>query len=396
MRSLCQLLNVLLLCSSAVSFATDQSDETRAARVGAALSLQLGTGSSQIDPGQEVAKGTPKLNLFDDRILPLTTNPYRTYPPSCLSEPLPRAPIGPFDKWIHADLAARDARTGSLMRERVLIVVWRIECSDSVRPRSASLLGIFRTDEYGTDPDTFILFPDIRISQGTLSFDDANNGQNWLRIAELPNTKALQTLVDTPIMRSTTYVLESPPPEVGGLVDLNQPFRLRIDNLFDSDNRYEIEVPGYVQDPIYRPYPLGMPITSYLSGNWYDADASGEGLSLHVFDSPDDLFISRVSYIWATFDLRGNPYWLYGEGAYQRFDFGVETELAYRVGGSFAGAGYRPGPLVPWGTASVKFLDCNHLELTYVADPALPESVPHGSGRRTLTRLANPAGLPCE
>jgi hypothetical protein len=374
------------------------SQASRAERVAEAQSIQRNNGSPalQQDPRSSRTGKSGGFGMFDAiAVLPIS-NPQRSYPPSCLAEPLPAGSIGPFNVTVRASLAVRTSATGGLETENVDIDVWRYPCSSSRSPSSVVLMRIYRLNDPDRDPSSQLLIPDIRISQAQHSFEETSAPFNRLRIASLANTISMTTPVDTPIICDTTYVLESAPPGAGGLIDLNQAFSLRFDNLMASDNRYYLDVPAYTIDPAHPPFSLGMPISKYMIGNWYDPSADGEGLALQIFDNPVNVYSPIISLAWNTFDTRGNPFWLFGQGEYLRGSADVAVTIGWRTGGGFGWAQHPAAPAQIWGTASIRFPDCNHMRFSFLANPGLPSWVPQGAGTRMLQRVADTNAMPCE
>ena len=72
----------------------------------------------------------------------------------------------------------------------------------------------------------------------------------------------------------------------------------------------------------------------------------------------------------------------------------MTAPLFYRTGGSINGG--PPGPPIAWGSATIRFQDCNHMTYTFAANPGLPANVPSSSGTRNWVRLSNINGLTCE
>lgn len=330
-------------------------------------------------------------------VLPIA-NPGRSYPPSCLAEPLPDVPSGPTYTNPNVTLTAANAITGAFTLETVSITIWRVACSSSQFYTSATLMRIQRQSAFEGDSLIYPLFPLIRYSQGSVTFDDASQPQNLGRASLLPNTIVAAANPNTPVVYSTTYVLENFPSVTGGPVNFNLPLGIRIDNsLLEGTRYFYINVPAYV--PTQGTYPAafqGLPISGYLGTNWYDPTADGEGIVLQIYERPNEFDTLVVSFSWSAFDSGGIPFWLFGQADIARGARSVTSPMGYRTGGGFGGNAGASDPPVLWGTATVSFPDCNHMTLTYASNPGLPSFVPQGSGTRTWTRVANVNALPCE
>lgn len=326
---------------------------------------------------------------------PPFANPRRVYPPSCLGSILPETPSGPQYS-VFANLAARVTATGALVQETVQITVWRVPCSSSVRPTSATLMRIQRQTVNEGNLNVVPQFPGTNVSQGSVTFD-GGYPFNLLRAATESNTFATSAAAGDPIIFSTTYVLEVYPNPITFYFDFNQSFGLRFDNFFLSNNRFFVSIPAYV--PTVSTYPtasLNMPINGYMSTNWYDPTASGEGITLQIYEVAGDPANLTAAFSWNAFDAGAVPFWLYGQATFPRGARSITTPMAYRAGGGFAGSGGPAGPFQIWGTATVTFGDCNHMRLNYAANPGLPASVPQGTGTKNWIRVANVNVLPCE
>jgi hypothetical protein len=319
-------------------------------------------------------------------------NPVRTYPPSCLADPLPDTPSGPLYTNNNVSLY-----TNANGREAVTITIWRVACSSDTFYNSATLMRIQRQSRYEGDTSIYPLFPSITASQGGIGFDDSQ-GRSFVRVASEPNTVIADTLVDSPVVFSTTYVLENYPYASAGLFDFNLPYSVRFWNLAAGEYFYINSIPLY--NPTSTTYPdafANLPISGYFGTNWYDPAHSGEGLLMHVFEPIGDTTGMILSFSWFTYDPSGRPFWLFGSAGVQRGARTANSSVVYRTDGSFAGNGPTgTAPQFPWGTMTITFPTCNKVRFAFAANEGLPANVPQGSGTRNWVRIANINGLPCE
>lgn len=368
----------------------EPADPTRADRVTAARKAQALLLQRDLSAPAPVTAGVGAKDGIP------TANPVRAYPPSCLSDPLPTTPTGPVYRNTGVELAAVDAQ-GNFIRETVTITIWRVTCSSDQTFNSATLMRIQRAAQFEGDADVFPLFPAINVGQGTTGFDTPN--LSLIRTATEPNTIIADTPVDSPVVFSTTYVLENYPYTGAGEFDFNVPFSIRFDNQFSSNRYYFINnIPLY--NPTSASYPeafLSMPISGYFSTNWFDPAYDGEGLVFQVFESVGDTTSLTLLISWFTYDTSGVPYWLAGSTSIARGARFATVPVAYFSNGSFGGTGPTGGAdQSSWGTVRVEFPNCNRIGWTYTANPGLPAGVPSGTGTRSWFRLANVNGLPCE
>ena len=118
------------------------------------------------------------------------------------------------------------------------------------------------------------------------------------------------------------------------------------------------------------------------SGAWYNPEQSGHGLSVEVISS------KRAVVFWYTFDPRGNPVWLYIDGA---IEGNVVLGDAYYLDGMIWGQ-FDPSTKImqSWGTVNLEFSDCNYAEVVW--DSEFPE---YGQGQLPLIRLTSIYGVAC-
>ncbi len=326
----------------------------------------------------------------------LRDNPLTPYPPSCLADPLPDETSGPTYSQ-NVELAAYNSSTGQVdSTENVVISVWRVACSTPAGATfsSATLMRIIRGS---TSTSVYPLLPDIRVSQGSIGFTDADYPRNTVRKATEPNTWISDVTLDTPIINSTTFVLENYDSTATSVFDFNQAFSLRFNNLFASNNLFYIDVPVY--SPNAQTYPgafRDLPISGYMSTNWFDPQADGEGIVLQVYERTGDTENFVVSFTWVAYDPSGVPYWLFGQVDIPRGGRTAIASMFYRTGGGLGGNGGAASAPVPWGSATVSFPDCNHMNFDYVSNPGLPAGIPQGSGSTTWVRIADVNGLTCQ
>lgn len=374
--------------SSAAERVPVPADDLRATRVAEAQANQAALAHR---PEAAVASiGNPRI-----KAAPIA-NPVRAYPPSCLADPLPTTASGPIYRNSNVDLAATDG-AGNYYRETVTITIWRVACSSAETWNSATLMRIDRDAGFEGDTDIYPLFPGINVAQGSVQFDTPE--LSLIRTATEPNTVIADTVVDSPVVFSTTYVLENYPYEGANTFDFNLPFSIRFDNQFTSGTRF-YTISGI---PLYNPtqatYPqafLNIPVTGLLSTNWYDPAQPGEGLVIQIYELPNDPNNLIFAFAWSTFDNTGTPFWLYGQATVPRGSRSITSPMAYLTGGGFAGSGGPVSPPQIWGTTTFSWPDCNNLNLGFTANPGLPAGVPSGTGTRQWKRVANVNGLICE
>ena len=322
-------------------------------------------------------------------------NPYKAYPPSCIADPVPDQTSGPTYTTT-ANLAAYDSVNNQTVLEGVTIRIWRIACSSSDSVNAVTLMRIQRQSIYEGDQEVYPLFPVTAIQQGGITYDDPNL-RSYARTAVEPNTVITDVLPDTPIVNSTTYILENYANPNSGFFDFNESFGIRFDNLDQNSPYYFINVPAY--NPTVGTYPdafQNIPVSGYLSTSWYNPATSGEGIVMQVYELLGDTQNFIVNFTWSAYDPSGLPFWLTGQVTVPRGTRTVTTPMFYVTGGGLGGNAGAADPPTPWGTATLGFSDCNHLTLTYASNPGLPAIVPQGSGTRSWLRLGRLNGMDCE
>lgn len=326
-------------------------------------------------------------------------NPYRNYPPSCMADPLPMTPTGPLYKG-QVDMAAYSQNAGGYVREPVTVTIWRVPCSSSVNSpwvdSAITLLRIQRNSNHEGDTNQYVVFPGVRIAQGSVNFDETY-GDDLPRVAPEPNTIVSWTPVDAAMVDSTTYVLENFPISTRPYLDYTQGFKLRLDNFISSGtHQYVINVPPYVSSS--SGYPTAnepLPINGYMTNNYYDPAHSGEGIMVQVYELPDS-GLYALQFNWFTYGPDGKPFWLSGDAQVQPGARSVTAKVGYRDGGGFAGDFGNKAPGHDWGTITFQWNNCNRMQFSYQAKSGLPSFVPQGSGTRVWNRLGNTNGLTCE
>ncbi|HET9032684.1 MAG TPA: hypothetical protein VFN25_07240 [Dokdonella sp.] len=385
----------LLVAACSASAATQTTvgvDASRAARVNTVMTerLQMLQKRSAEDP----AKSANSVNSAIPG-LPRPNN-LTPYPPSCLADPLPDQSSGPTYSQ-NVSLAAFNTNTQQVdSTEIVNITIWRVACSTPVGSnfQSATLMRINRNSNSTT---IYPLFPAIRVSQGSVGFGDSDYPENIARTAIEPNTWISDVQVDTPIINDTTLVLENYDSNVTSVFDFNNVFSVRFDNLFASNNLFYIDVPVY--NPTAQTYPAAfqnLPISGYMTSNWYDPTASGEGIALQIFDHPTNADRLVVSFTWTAFDPSGLPFWLFGQVDIPRGATSATSGMFYRTGGGLGGNSGAASAPIPWGSATVSFPDCNNMTFSFASNSGLPAGIPTGNGTRDWIRIANINGLGCQ
>lgn len=322
-------------------------------------------------------------------------NPYRAYPPSCMADPLPSTPSGPTVSR-NIDLAAWVPSAGQYVREAVTVTFWRVPCSSSVSPHAITLMRIQRSDAYDGSTNEYPVFPGIRVAQGDTDFDDPA-GNDFVRVALEPNTIISDVIGDSPVVYSTTYVLENYAIAGQPTFDFNDAFQVRLDNFFSVGTaQYVLNIPAY--EPDADSYPTAfqpLPINGYMTSDYYTPEHSGEGIILQVFENPTANNYT-LQLAWYTFGSDGQPLWLIGGAIVEPGTRVLEVPLQYRDNGGFAGDFGQMADHHDWGTVTLQFPNCNRMEFTFQSQDGLPSWVPQGSGQRTWGRLANVNGLICE
>jgi len=301
-------------------------------------------------------------------------NAARAYPPSCLSDPLPAEPTGPVIT--HSLMLPRND-AGS---ETVSITVWRSACSGG---QSAVLARLTRDNRDGEVP--YPLFPYVRFKVGEQPLGIA-------RVAAEPNTARSSVDPGSALVYSQTYVLERAP--TGSQLAPSMPMGIYLYSPTTGTELLRLDMPAY--DPAQYPQSaLALPLTGYLSGNWFDAAHGGEGVQTEIGETEgsNDRYIV---FAWYTFDNQGAPSWLFGSGVFARGARTADIELGYSSGGRFAGGPGGSPATLDWGHVSVSFPDCNTLKFSYAAKPGLPGGIPQGAGTKQWTRLTSLNGLACQ
>ncbi|MBN8738820.1 MAG: hypothetical protein J0H86_04885 [Xanthomonadaceae bacterium] len=356
-----------------------------APQAAATLAPQRGEARSLTDP---VAKAlTPKANS------------YRAYAPSCLAYPLPEqfsGPLYPANGSFRVLLAARDINFPDRYYEEIVNVrLWRIPCSSSGQFYDAvTLLAIDRDAANEGNSTRYPLFPGLRLTQG-------NNTRKLVRVADEPNTVTSHIYADEPLINSGTYVLENFATNDASTAfwDFNNAFTLTFYNFFQGDTGQPISVPAY--NPTQATYPTAfgnVPVTGYLTGNWFDPAHSGEGMLIQVFDLPGTSTEKLLTFAWFTYGVDRLPFWLFGSARFPTDSRGpIVAETIYNSNGGFAGDFGASTTATRWGTVTFEFPSCYKMKFSYNGSAASAGG-PSGSGTRDTwqRRDVELNGLTCE
>jgi hypothetical protein len=330
---------------------------------------------------------------------PRVANAFRSYPPSCLADPLPDTPSGGLQDNFQMTLYTRDTGGNQQTPETVSVTLWRVACSSSgnLRPynvdglaNAAMLMRIDRSDSNNGRTDVFPTFPSLTATQASTT--------NFVRGATEPNTVIADGPFDSPIYVSTTYVLENYPFQDSGYTYFNNDFTFIIDPVFDSSGTGSVsdQIAGY--SPTQNTYPAAfqnLPIDGYMSTAWYDTAHSGEGLMVQIYDNADNLTRTMFA-AWYTYDDNGIPFWLsiQGTAAYGSNTFS-NVPVYYYTDGGFAG-NFSSVTQHNWGTMNFSFPDCSTMNFDFTGAASDVAGGPAGTGSRTFHRLADVNALYCE
>ncbi len=369
-------------------------------------SVRLAVQSEQARQAQKLAAPAATQGTAKE----LISNASRAYPAGCLSDILPQTvnslpstPSGTLFGGTVTLYAVNTADNTKIYTEDVTITIFRVPCSSSGSkpaynpdggPVAVTLMRIQRQAQYDHDAKYYPTFPGVRVAQGSIGFDNVNF-LDYVRIAPEPNTVVSDTLIDSSVIDSTTFVIENYPYANTGFFAFNEAFNIRFDNFISGGtHQYTFSVPAY--SPTQGTYPAAfapLPINGYLTGSWYDPTHGGEGILTQVFDIDGKNRLLAIT--WYTFDNTGTPFWL---AASKAFPIGTTSltgiPVTYRTGGGFAGNFTAPIPQPSWGTMSVQFSDCNHMVFSFSGTG--PSAGPSGSGAKTWQRIGGINSLACE
>lgn len=372
--------------SATVTAAASQVDLARAQQV--RMQMQAQTSQAKTAAQKTGVAGAKPGNV---KPAELYANPDRAYPPSCLSSPMPfgmwqNGPYSHQQMTLLGDPLTSDAGERTYT-ENVDVYVFRVACTSG---KSATLVEIDRPSSMEGNSTRYPTLPGIYASQ---------NGVNdfVIRVADDPNTFLTTNYALNPLINSDVFVLEN---FYGGPIQFNynNPVTVSVDNLATTGHQlFDFPLPAY--DP--TSYPAAsqpLPISGYMTGNWYDPNHSGEGIQVEVgeLQASGSTFPRFITIAWYTFDSSGTPYWLFGSGVFNAGDTSAVVTLGYSYGGGFAGNFGASATQKQWGTFNVRFLDCGTMQFSYQSASGLPQGVPTGSNTKTWTRLTQMNGLTCQ
>lgn len=345
-------------------------------------------------------------------------NERRAYPASCLAYPLPTEPTGPVYSRV-VTLYPGEGEVAELEGTDVVLEVWRVPCTRADDAFKSATLMRLTSDDPGIN-ELGLLFPVVRIGQGDVEVSgrDSVFGWNLIRVTNEPNTIVSDTRVHVPQTFGTTYVLDNIRfpnegfPSNPTQFDFNDAFVIAIDPfVYDGMTpiQFSMDVPAY--EPTEEDYPTAfqsLPITGYMSSNWYAPEASGEGIVVQVYEREvsepgecEDLgggTILPFSFTWFTYGTDGKPFWIYGDACVPAADpTRVTVDAFYTTGLGFAGDfDEENAQRQPWGQVSFEFPSCNEMSVDYECSIAMADGVPRGTGHLDYKRLGNVNGLVCD
>ena len=341
-----------------------------------------------------LAPATPKAGGDNPRPGTPKANPLRAYPPSCAANPLPDKVSGP-QKTLRIPLFKTNYSRTIALIEEVTITFWRVSCSSSGAATAYSptggknamtLMRIDRDAAFEGNTNAFPTFPYVLGKQGDIDFDDL---ESRVRAVGEPDTIKSDVSFDTPIIDSTTYVLENYDNEDAGYFKFNEAFQLRIQPLLPNYTPPTIDIAAY--QPTAETYPdafAPLPLDGYSAAQWVNYDLN-QGLLLQVTEQvqPNGTMVRQIVFDLLLEDLNGDPLWLIGNAAFPVNARSVELQLAY-LGNGLA--------QIPWGTATLSIAHCNRLDVDYAGRDDLEAHIPTFDGITSYGRLFTPNGMTCE
>jgi len=120
-----------------------------------------------------------------------------------------------------------------------------------------------------------------------------------------------------------------------------------------------------------------------ISGSWFDPDQQGLGMQIEVIDE------HRALVAWFTYDLDGNPLWLWGIGELERDT--ISADLLRFSGGRFP-PDFDDDAVTSqaWGELELTFADCNTGQMQW--DPV---DADYPAGNTEIRRLTGTDGNCC-
>lgn len=310
----------------------------------------------------------------------LRANPDRLYPAHCLSYPV-GTPANELTVVGPRNVRLGDVDGGGTFSEIVSVRVIRVPCSGG---NSAVLVRFTRAaNVQGTLPA-----PDVP----SAALVRAGQQDSFLRLAGEPNTVQSDTF-GFPLVRDETLVIEA---FTNGVFDSDAAFTLALDTFYNGATRREtFNVPAYNA----ATHPGGtqsLDINGYMTGNYYNAQRSGEGIFLEVGERRDTNATRFVFFAWFTYAPDGRAYWIVGSADVAVGARTVTIPTRFLGNGGFAG-NFDPAMVTneAWGGATLSFPDCNTMVLNFASTHS-NAAVPSGSGVRTWTRLTDINGLVCQ
>ncbi|MET0232762.1 MAG: hypothetical protein ABW186_17660 [Rhodanobacteraceae bacterium] len=333
---------------------------------------------------------------------PRVANPYRAYPPSCGSYPLPDTPSGGLIQSVTVPLYTRDSGGFAGDPENATITIWRIACSSSGFESPYNFDGgpnsmlLMRIDRSSPDQDVVPTMPLLTSGQTT----SGGTTSAYIRAAQEPNTVVSELPFDASIFApSTVLVLENyNSPSTLGLTYFDYQFNLTIDPVLDDSctGCATIGVPNY--EPNAQTYPAAfqdLPIDGYMSSAWYDPAHSGEGIMVQVYNNPGDATRTLFA-AWYTYDANGIPFWLAAQGtAAVGSNTFSNVPVYYYTGGGFAGD-FNSVTQHAWGTMNFSFPNCSQMDFDFSGAASDVAGGPAGQGSRSFKKIADINGLNCE
>jgi len=322
------------------------------------------------------------------------TNTSRAYPPSCLGN------LVQFGLWqndpngLQAQITLYGDPLGSSSEQAYsevdTVTVFRVPCSGG---KSALLVEIDRPAAHDHDRNLYPIFPQLTV-QSTAPCAAPGCPIFVPRLAADPNTYFSDTYSYSPFYDSNVYAFEN---LFGATGDYNGAFDVFVDNLNTNDpNEHAVfHVPAY-DASLYPAASQPLPITGYMTGNWYDPNHNHEGIQTEIGEI-EGTTTRYLVVAWYTYNSSGTPYWIFGAAGFTAGAQSVTiTQMAYSSNGGFAGNFGAAADQALWGTLTAQFTDCNTLHFSYQSTAGLPAGVPTGSGTRNWTRASQMNGLACQ